>query len=224
MAPPLRTLSGASCARKVVILDSISPELIRHDRIPRTCYDEIVDGITRGEVPLRRSARFTDKLLQLYADGVTRQEISTLNLAEALRSFLRLWIPARHVTVLVDLPPEPEIVSQFSALRSMLSQTPQRPVVMVFGPHAGEHTVYFFRESLPHGLGLIFTTDLLTDKSIPGADYTFGQFYQALCRREYDTLVHWPRPVLRLHLSREFPQALEHLLHIFAQALHRFHC
>jgi hypothetical protein len=89
---------------------------------------------------------------------------------------------------------------------------------MVFGPHAGEHTVYFFRESLPRGLCLTFTTDLLTDKSIPGASYTFGQFYQGLCLSKYDTLVHWQRPLLRLHLSREFPAALEQLLQVFTQA------
>ncbi|HUN60433.1 MAG TPA: hypothetical protein VMU53_00495, partial [Candidatus Sulfotelmatobacter sp.] len=83
--------------------------------------------------------------------------------------------------------------------------------------------VYFFRDSLPHGLCLIFTTDLLTDKAIPGASYTFGQFYQGLCLSEYDTLVHWEHPVLRLHLSREFPAALDQLLRVFAQTLRRFH-
>lgn len=36
-----------------------------------------------------------------------------------------------------------------------------------------------------------------------------SRFYQGLCLSEYDTLVHWRRPVLRLHLSREFPAALD---------------
>lgn len=127
------------------------------------------------------------------------------------------------MTLLAHLPPEPEILSRFAILRTMLSQTLQRPVAMVCGPHAGEHTVYFFGDSLPHGPCLIFT-DLLTDKAIPGASYTFGQFYQGLCLSEYDRFAHWGRPVLRLHLSPEFPAALGQLLHVFGQALHRFHC
>ncbi|HTZ47487.1 MAG TPA: hypothetical protein VMH20_07845 [Verrucomicrobiae bacterium] len=228
MQQPLQLLTVSFLWETALILASVRLQLnpfhLSDNRIPRTFCDELLDGITRGEDPLRRSPRLTDKLLQLFADGVTRQEISTLNLPQALRSFLRIWTPARHVTLLVDLPQEPKIVSRFTTLRTLLSQALQRPVAMVFGPHAGEHTVYFFRESLPHGLCLIFTTDLLTDKPIPGAAYTFGQFYQALCLSEYDTLVHWQRPVLRLHLSREFPAALEQLLHVFAQALHRFHC
>jgi transaldolase / glucose-6-phosphate isomerase len=227
IAQPLELLTESFLWETALILASVRLQLnpfhLADNRIPLAFSGEILDAITRGEDPLRRSPRLADKLIQLYADGVTRQEISSLNFVEALRSFLRIWTPARHVTLLVDLPHEPEVLSHFAALRSMLSEVLQRPVAMVFGPHAGEHTVYFFRESRPHGLTLIFTTDLLTDKPIPGARYTFGQFYQALCLSEYDTLVHWQRPVLRLHLSREFPAALQQLLHAFTQALHRFH-
>jgi len=224
---PLELLTESFIWEAALILASVrlqlNPFRLADNRIPRAFCDEILDAITRGEDPFRRSPRITDKLIQLYADGTTRQEISTLNLVEALRSFLRIWTPARHVTLLVDLPEEPEILSRFVALRTTLSETLQRPVALVFGPHAGEHTVYFFRDSLPHGLCLIFTTDLLTDKAIPGASYTFGQFYQGLCLSEYDTLVHWEHPVLRLHLSREFPAALDQLLRVFAQTLRRFH-
>jgi len=86
----------------------------------------------------------------------------------------------------------------------------QRPVVMVFGPHAPEHTGYFFRDSLPYG------------PCIVGAHYRFGQFYQALALSEYDTIEHQQHPVIRLHLARDFPEALDQLLHVFEQALHRF--
>ncbi|HUN62612.1 MAG TPA: hypothetical protein VMU53_11515, partial [Candidatus Sulfotelmatobacter sp.] len=191
MEQPLELLTESFIWEAALILASVrlqlNPFRLADNRIPRAFCGEILDAITRGEDPLRRSPRITDKLIQLYADGTTRQEISTLNLVEALRSFLRIWTPARHVTLLVDLPEQPEILSRFAALRSTLSATLQRPVALVFGPHAGEHTVYFFRDSLPHGLCLIFTTDLLTDKAIPGASYTFGQFYQGLCLSEYDT-------------------------------------
>lgn len=93
---------------------------------------------------------------------------------------------------------------------------------MVFGPHATEHTGYFFRDSLPYGPCIVFTTDLVTDKKIPGANYTFGQFYQALALSEYDTIEQQQHPVIRLHLTRDFPEALDQLLRVFEQALHRF--
>jgi hypothetical protein len=126
------------------------------------------------------------------------------------------------VSLLVNLARTEEVDAKFRELRSKLSQALQRPVVMVFGPHAGEHTGYFFRDSLPYGPCIVFTTDPVTDKPIPGAKYTFGQFYQALCLSEYDTLEHWHHPVIRLHLTHEFPAALDQLLHVFEQILRRF--
>jgi hypothetical protein len=39
---------------------------------------------------------------------------------------------------------------------------------------------------------------------------------------EYGALVHWHRPVIRLHLVRDFPAALNRMLHVFGQALQRF--
>jgi hypothetical protein len=76
---------------------------------------------------------------------------------------------------------------------------------------------------LPFGLCIIFTTDILTEKEIPNAHYTFGQLHQVMAVSEYHALVHWRRPVIRLHLTRDFPSALDQLLHVFEKALHRFH-
>jgi len=39
---------------------------------------------------------------------------------------------------------------------------------------------------------------------------------------EYDALVHWHRPVIRLHLLQDFPAALDQMLSVFRQALQRF--
>jgi hypothetical protein len=160
--------------------------------------------------------------MQLYADGATRSEISTLNLNEALRSFLRIATPARHLSLIIDIPRTEGLHERFARLRNLLSSTLGRPVLMAFGPYAVEYAEHFFRHSLPYGPCMLFTTDSWIDKVIPGAHYTFGQFHQILSLSEYDTLVHWRRPVIRLHLVPDFPAVLDQLLQAFEQALHRF--
>jgi len=121
---------------------------VADNRVPRAFSDEILEQLSRGENALQRSPRLTDGRIQLFAGKATRQEISMLSLSEALRTFLRIATPGRHVSLLVNL-------GGTIAL--------QRPVVMVFGPHAPEHTGYFFRDSLPYGPCIVFTTDLVTD-------------------------------------------------------------
>ncbi|MGB9432452.1 MAG: hypothetical protein WBQ89_09440 [Candidatus Acidiferrum sp.] len=172
-----------ACARL-----GIDPFDVSDNRLQRTFTDEILAQISRGENPLHRSPRMTDRLIQLHADGMARQKISTLNFAEALRTFLRIATPARHVTLLVNMDRTEEVLEKFDTLRSILIVGLQRPVELVFGPRAGEHYSYFFRDSLSFGPCIVFTTDLLSDKPIPGALDTFGQFYQALALSEYDTL------------------------------------
>jgi hypothetical protein len=48
--------------------------------MPRACAREMLDQFSREDNPLQRSSRITEKLIQLYADGMTRQEISSLSL------------------------------------------------------------------------------------------------------------------------------------------------
>ncbi len=194
---------------------------VRDGRMPRAFVQEMLEQLARRENPLQRSRRITDKLIQLYADGVTRQEISSLSVSEALQTFLRLATRARHISLLVHITRSEEVHDKFVALREMLTNQLQRPVFMAFGPYGGQYFEYFFRESLPFGPCILFTSDTVNDIDIPGAEYTFGQLHQVMSLSEYDTLGQWRRPVIRLHLSREFPAALEQLLQVFEQALHR---
>lgn len=114
-----------------------------------------------------------------------------------------------------------EVYDKFATLRRMLADQLQRPVFMACGPYGGQYFDYFFRESLLFGRSIVFTTDTANDKEIPGAEYSFGQLHQVMSLSEYDALVQWRRPVIRLHLSREFPAALDQMLDVFARALRR---
>jgi hypothetical protein len=207
-----------ACARL-----GFDPFDVSDNRLPRAFTAEILEQFSQGHNPLQRSPRLTERLIQLYADGMTRQEISTMNLVEALQSFLRVSTPGRHVSLLVNMTPTSEVNAAFSAIGRKLTETMKRPVLTAYGPHAAEHCVYFFRESLPYGPCILFTTDPLVDRAIPGARYTFAELYLALSLGEYDTLVHWEHPVIRLHLTHEFPAALQQLVHVFEQSLHWFH-
>jgi hypothetical protein len=200
----------------------LDPFEMADNRLPRLFCRELLDELSRGHNLLQRSARIADRLIQLYADGVARQEISLLSLADGLRSFFRIATPAKHISLIVGIPSWDTVSRKFNELRALLSHALKRPVLMMFGPHNREYSTYFFRDSLPSGLCILFTADPLVDQAIPGAWYTFGQLHQALSLSEYDTLVHCDRPVIRLHLSHELPAALEQLLQVFTQALHRF--
>lgn len=206
-----------TCARL-----GVDPFEASDNRMPRAFGREMLEQLTQGNDPLQRSPRLTEGLIQLYAEGITRREVSTLNLAEALRSFLRLPTPARHVTMLVNLTRTGQVYAAFNAIRGRLTETLERHVLTAFGPLAGEHYGYLFRQSLPYGPCIVFTTDHRVDKAIPGASYTFAQLHQAMALSEYDALVHWERPVIRLHLSDEFPAALDQLTRVFNQALTHF--
>jgi transaldolase / glucose-6-phosphate isomerase len=200
----------------------VDPFDLADNHVPRTLASELMNRIAQGQDPLQRSARITDGLIQLYADGMTRQGISTLSLAEALRTFFRIPTPLKHIWLLVQIHPTPELRVKFAVLRRILGSVLRRPIMLAYGPLAGEQATYLFRDSLPHGLYIVFTTEPSTDKPIPGANYTFGQLHQVAALCEYDTLVHWQRPLIRLHLAPQFPEALDQLLHAFEQALHRF--
>ena len=126
------------------------------------------------------------------------------------------------MSLIIDIPRTEELHEKFVVLRNLLSTTLVRPVLMAFGPYAGEYAEHFFRHSLPYGPSIIFTTDSLTDEPIPGANYTFSQLHQLMALSEYDALVHWHRPVIRLHLLQDFPAALDQMLSVFRQALQRF--
>jgi hypothetical protein len=206
-----------ACARL-----GMDPFDLDKSRVPRTFVTDMLDELAQGKNPMQRSMRITDRFLQLYVDGVTRSEISTLNFPEALRSFFRISTPLPHVTLIVDIPRTEELHDKFVVLRNLISTVLMRPVLLAFGPYGPEYGEHFFRHSFPYGPSILFTADALMDLAIPGAHYTFGQLHQVMALSEYDTLVHWRRPAIRLHLERDFPAALDHMLRVFEHALHRF--
>ena len=90
--------SGDRAGLRVAQRESLSTSRIRRQDKEKSA--EIVEGLAlRGELPLRKP-RVREKEIELYAEGETRQQISTLNLAEALRTFFELRHTDGYVAII----------------------------------------------------------------------------------------------------------------------------
>jgi transaldolase/glucose-6-phosphate isomerase len=190
-------------------------------RLPRAIAMEYLNKYSPASDTLSRRPRLDDRGLQLYAEGKTRREISTLNLEESLGSFFQLLQPESFLAVLVFLPQTPSVLAAFQAIRKKLAEKLLLPVLVAYGPHSLHHYSHLHRKGLPHGQFLVITAEPTIDLAIPGASYTFGQLYRALALGEFEGLVQSDRFVVRVHLTGDIPVALENLGHVVSQALAR---
>jgi transaldolase/glucose-6-phosphate isomerase len=190
-------------------------------RLPRAIAMEYLNKYSPANNTLSRRPRLEDKGLQLYAEGRTRREISTLNLEESLGSFFQLLQPESFLAVLVFLPQTPRVSAAFQALRTRLAEKLAIPVLLAYGPHSLHHYSHLHRKGLSHGQFLVITATPTIDLAIPGASYTFGQLYGALALGEFEALVESDRFVARVHLTGDIPAALANLGHVVDQALAR---
>ncbi len=190
-------------------------------RLPRAIAMEYLNKYSPASDTLSRRPRLDDRGLQLYAEGKTRREISTLNLEESLGSFFQLLQPESFLAVLVFLPQTTRVLAAFQAIRTKLAEKLAIPVLLAYGPHSLHHYSHLHRKGLSHGQFLVITAEPTTDLAIPGASYTFGQLYRALALGEFEGLVESDRFVVRLQLTGEIPVALENLGHVVEQSLAR---
>jgi transaldolase/glucose-6-phosphate isomerase len=190
-------------------------------RLPRAIAMEYLNKYSQASDTLSRRPRLQDRGLQLYAEGKTRREISTLNLEESLGSFFQLLQPDSFFAVLVFLSQTPRVLATFQAIRKKLAEKLQVPVLLAYGPHSLHHYNHLHRKGLPHGQFLVITAEPTIDLAIPGASYTFGQLYRALALGEFEGLVQSDCLVVRIHLTGDIPVALENLGHVVDQALAR---
>jgi hypothetical protein len=190
-------------------------------RLPRAIAMEYLNKYSPANDTLSRRPRLQDRGLQLFAEGKTRREISTLNLEESLGSFFQLLQPESFLAVLVFLPQTRRVLAAFQALRKKLAEKLAIPVLLAYGPHSLHHYSHLHRKGLPHGQFLVFTAEPAIDLAIPGASYTFGQLYRALALGEFEGLVQSDRFVVRVHLTGDIRVALENLGHVVSRALAR---
>ncbi len=225
IAEPLDLLPLTFCWEVATVLASarlgFDPFDASEARLPRAIAMEYLNKYSPANNTLSRRPRLHDKGLQLYAEGKTRREISTLSLEESLGSFLHLLQPESFLAVLVFLPQTSRVLAAFQAMRRNLAEKLAIPVLLVYGPHSLHHSSYIHRTGLARGQFLVITAEPPMDLPIPGASYTLGQLDGALALGEFEGLVKSDRFVVRIHLTGDIPAALENLGRLVDQALAR---
>jgi len=223
IADPLQLLPETFCWEVATVMAcarlGIDPFDGSEARLPRVLAMEYLNKYSPANDTLSRRPRLEGRGLQLYAEGKTRRELSTLNLEESLGCFFQLLQPESFLAVLVFLPQTPTVLAAIQALRTKLVEKLAIPVLLAYGPHSLHHYSYLHRKALSHGQFLVITAEPTIDLPIPGASYTFGQLHRALALGEFEGLVESDRFVVRIHLTGEIPVALENLGHVVNQAL-----
>ena len=173
---------------------------------------------TKRQLP-SRTVRVREEGIELFAEGETRQQISTLNLSEALRTFFEARNPAGYVATLAFLDRRGALRSTLERIRAHLASRLGIPALLSFGPRYLHHLGQVFQGGPSKGLFVILTGEPLQDIAIPGAGYSFGQLQLALAMGDFDSLERHGRPVLRLHLAQGLEPGLARLENVVQHAL-----
>ena len=88
----------------------------------------------------------------------------------------------------------------FARVREAAAQRLGRPVTFGWGPRFLHSTGQYHKGGTPNGVFLQITCDPESDVSIPGRDFSFGQFCDSQAAGDAQVLRDKGRPVLRLHL------------------------
>ena len=200
----------------------MDPFETKEPRLARTLAAELLNALSLKNDTLRRRPRIQEKQIQLFAEARARQEISQFNLTECLVSFFEHGQVAAYLGLFVYLEPGDEALPEFAGLREQLSQALKMPVLLAWGPRSLDTFGYLFQERAPQGLHVVITGDTEADIKIPGANYTFGQMYQATAIGHFEALSAGGDLSLRLHLSSPLPEGLVQLQKVTQQALRRF--
>ena len=172
---------------------------------------ELVEALAtkRGLPP--RSVRVREGGIALYAEGKTRQEISTLNLVVALRTFFELKNPGGYLAILAFVEQSTVLEAALERLRCQLVWRLGIPVLLGFGPRYLHSAGQVLKGGPGKNLFLIVTSEPQQDLEIPGAGYSFGQLQLALALGDFDSLESRRNLVVHLHLAKDVERGLEQL-------------
>jgi glucose-6-phosphate isomerase len=168
---------------------------------------------------LSPTVRVREGEIELSAEGATRQQISTLNMAEALRTFLGLRHPEGYIALLPFFHFGEAQKTVFRRICERLESILSLPVLITPGPRYLHAFGQVYLGGPAKGLFLLVTAAPANDLAIPGADYSFGQLQLALALGDFESLGRRRRPVIRLHLTGGVASGLTQLEAILNNAL-----
>jgi glucose-6-phosphate isomerase len=106
----------------------------REVRESRAKTSQILDRITTGQHVPSTTVRVRESDVELFAEGETRQQISTLNMTEALPSFLSLRHPDGYLVVIPFLQLSADVHEKLQSIRSRVESALGIPVKIVSSP------------------------------------------------------------------------------------------
>ena len=179
----------------------------------------ILEQITLGSEIPSPSARVRGHEIELYAEGETRREISTLSMVNALGTFFDLREREGYLALLPFFGLDANRKAIFRRICDQFVSSLKLPVLLATGPRYLHAFGQLFKGGPAKGLFLLITADPAKDLPIPGASYSFGQLQMALALGDFHSLVRRQRHVIRLHLASGADQGLLHLENIVKSAL-----
>jgi transaldolase/glucose-6-phosphate isomerase len=182
---------------------------------------QILEQLATGKQSHAPTVRVREGAVELFAEGETRQQISTLNMSEALRTFFGLRHREGYVAILPFLHSGEDQKQALRRIRDRLESALAVPTLLTPGPRYLQSVGQVYLGGPPKGLFLLLTAAPAKDLAIPGADYTFGQLQLALALGEFESLGRRRTPVIRLHLSSGAEPGLNQLEAILSKALER---
>jgi transaldolase/glucose-6-phosphate isomerase len=155
-----------------------------------------------------RTARVREKGIELYAEGEMRQHISTLSLAEALRTFFEAVPAGGYLAIITFASLSGETRAALVRIREHLASKYGIPIQLSSGPRYLRYFEQVYKGGPDKGLFLMLTSESTADVAIPGAGYTFGQLQMALALADFESLEIRRKLAVRLHLTQDWQQGL----------------
>jgi len=171
----------------------------------------------KGALP-SATVRLSEVGISLYAEGRTRQEISTLRLADALQTFFELRRKEGYLALLAFIEWNVENYQMLGRIRARLTEALGIPVLLECGPRYLHSLGQLLKAGPPTGMYLIITAAHQEDVAVPGAPYSFGQLLMAQALGDLESLQRRDKLVLRLHLQDGAAKGLAHLVPAVEQA------
>ena len=174
--------------------------------------------VAKGELS-SRTVRVREKGTELYAEGETRRQISTLSLSDAFQTFFELRNADGYLAIITFMGSQPLVEAALGRLREQLASKLGIPVLVSTGPRYLHYFEQVYKGGPAKGLFLILTSEPTEDIVIPGAGYTFGQLQLALALGDFDSLESRQKLVVRIHLKQGLEQGLAEVEQAIQQAL-----
>lgn len=188
-------------------------------RESRTRAAQVLERLTGRKQSPAPTVRIREGAIELFAEGETRQQISTLSMSQALRTFFGLRHREGYVALLPFLNFADAQKQSLRRIRERLDSILGLPVLVTPGPRYLQSMGQVYLGGPAKGLFLILDAAPMKDLAIPGADYSFGQLHLTLALSEFESLGRRRRPVIRLHLTDGAESGLIELETILDSAL-----